>query len=380
MFALIGLLLATLASAQIRRNTLKAEVELTKYWSLSFMIRPHGDKWGWTNILHLSGNGSNTGSGGRIPAVFFHSNSRRLHVCMSCDGDGNTNMCVNPTKALPKNRWTHVKITSWAGKLIVNVQGRGYGLRSSENCEPYEPMKGDTGKLYVSDPWYPAADASVRSVRYSRINAFEIQKGNLINDQLSISTGFTLSFNIQPSRTVPGWSSIIHVTETGTNGGAGGRHPAVFFHDKSTRLFVCAYCQVSLTGHEERCISADYDLPLSKTSSIVIAMKEDSSYEPDTFRKGTSVLSVIISNDEYYKEYKEFCGWPYEPSSSTAEMYYGDPWTSPADARLTNVVYTATNIDAYGRRRVEETVDPTVGVYAEPPMAQNDAELLAPQI
>jgi len=295
---------------------------------------------------------------------------------MSCDGSGDTYKCFTHDKGLPIKKWSTVNIYAWAGELIINVKGSGISERKTESCEAYEPLKGDVGQLHYMLPRAGVTStAIVSSVSYKRLG-FTIEKGNLINSQLRISNGFNLSFNIKPYREVPGWNSIIHVTETGESSGTGARQPAVFFHSRSTRLQVCAYCQDSMTSSKEVCVAADNDLPLGKSSSVVISMKKDPSIVDDRFRKGTAHLTITIRNDEGTEEYSKFCGWPYVPSSSTAEMYYGNPWNSPAEAELTNVVYTATNLEEYGRRRVVSEADRTVvASEAEPSMGEDGAEL-----
>jgi len=360
-------------------------ITLDKYWKLSFKIQPTGRRFSrfWkvpTNIVKVSATGEGLGlvssetSGANIPQVSFQWWNRVVRVCMSCDGSGDTYQCFTHDESLPIKKWSTVSIFAWAGELIIDVRGGGMSQRKTESCEAYEPMKGDVGKLNYKLPW-EGVTSVVTSVSYKRLG-FQIEKGNLINSQLRISNGFNLSFNIKPYREVPGGTSIIHVTETGENSGKGARQPAVFFHSDSTRLLVCAYCQTSMTASKEVCVPADYDLPLGKTSSVVISMKKDPSIVDDRFRKGTAHLTLTIRNDEGNQEKSEFCGWPYEPSSSTAEMYYGNPWNSPAEAELTNVVYTATNLDEYGRRRVVSEADRTVvASEAEPSMGEDGAEL-----
>ena len=62
----------------VSRNTLYQEaITLERSWSFSYDVYPRGTIHGWTNIIRMGTGLGNGGYGGRLPAIFFISDSTR---------------------------------------------------------------------------------------------------------------------------------------------------------------------------------------------------------------------------------------------------------------------------------------------------------------
>merc|ERR1712188_260941 len=84
-------------SIQLQRDQKVFDVEVRGNYEVSFTLNPISVSYGWRNILHITNNvaGGNYGyMGNRIPGVWFHSMTTKLHICTGCDG--NHNFCLNP--------------------------------------------------------------------------------------------------------------------------------------------------------------------------------------------------------------------------------------------------------------------------------------------
>ena len=74
---------------------------------LSFTIRPLGKKRGWQNIIHNTFTNKNCcGAGDRWPAIWFYSNTTRMHIRLG-KASRNWNNGHNPTYQLPLNQYYH---------------------------------------------------------------------------------------------------------------------------------------------------------------------------------------------------------------------------------------------------------------------------------
>merc|ERR1712139_217730 len=93
----------------LRRNTrLSSNFRTASEYDLSFDIKPFRKVRGWANILHFTKRNSNYGRAeDRNPAIWFYSNSYRLHIRQG--RKGHVNDGCDPHKQLTHNRWTRVK-------------------------------------------------------------------------------------------------------------------------------------------------------------------------------------------------------------------------------------------------------------------------------
>ena len=100
--------------------------------------------------------------GDRIPAVFFHPQSKRLHICSAVND--NVNHCFSDTKDLTTRRYTRVRISQLRdrrGQYVYNIYINGVVRHTTVNTRPTTFYN---VKYYLGDPWHPAARARVRNV------------------------------------------------------------------------------------------------------------------------------------------------------------------------------------------------------------------------
>ena len=76
---------------------------LPRGWKLSFELNPVGEVGGFSSIIHATINGNIGAAGERIPAVWFISNTRKMHI--TSDIGDNTNYVYNTNFNLPRDRF-----------------------------------------------------------------------------------------------------------------------------------------------------------------------------------------------------------------------------------------------------------------------------------
>ena len=145
-----------------KKNNLVKTFVIRPNYQLSFDIHPEGTRGGWTNILHSTLSRSNCcGSRDRCPAVWFHSNTFRLHIRTSTNSVGNFGH--DPGTQINRHGSTNVIIRVQGSRLTITYRGStnytwsGYINPSRQSGTTY---------FYVSDPWYTASYCYVRNVRW----------------------------------------------------------------------------------------------------------------------------------------------------------------------------------------------------------------------
>ena len=101
------------------------DVSEFKSWDnfvFSLTIRPLGKKRGWTNIIHNTFTGRNCcRAGDRWPAIWFCSNSTRLHIRIGKAGGSSWNNGINTSYHLPLNKESRVVVDLNNNKLNVKI-------------------------------------------------------------------------------------------------------------------------------------------------------------------------------------------------------------------------------------------------------------------
>jgi len=108
---------------------------------------------GWGNIFHKGAN-----DGQRNPAVWLWPNSLTLYV-RSGNRQGGDNGC-NSGAHVVIGEWTHIAVVH--DGTGIYVYQNGFQICQNPTSGPIE----NTGPLYVSDPWYQAANALVADLRH----------------------------------------------------------------------------------------------------------------------------------------------------------------------------------------------------------------------
>jgi len=132
-------------------------------WFVSFKIQPHSRISGWSSIIHLT-LGHNQGyQGARCPGIFFSPGETELVVITSFNEDGNYFIYV---LQIPLHDMTSVyieqKSISSPGAHALKVYINGTAVVDVIN---YNALAFQNVLVYGSDPWYVAADATIRELR-----------------------------------------------------------------------------------------------------------------------------------------------------------------------------------------------------------------------
>ena len=109
----------------------------------------------WSNIKKY---------GSRIPAVFFQPNSNKLTICSAINGK--KSHCWNSKVDLPTNKFSKIFIKQ---KLVGTKYYYSITVDSKKvfNIENTKPITLYRARVFLSDPWYPAAQAFVKSLKVS---------------------------------------------------------------------------------------------------------------------------------------------------------------------------------------------------------------------
>ena len=163
--------------SKLTKNHLKDVIpSLAPAWHVSFEILPQGVVNGWSNIIHFTTGGNVGKIGQRIPGVWFHTQSTRLHICSAISG--NANRCFD-SKSLKLHEYTKVEIIqnqlrdnryrysiSIAGKRVFTTINTG--ARFFPNVQ-----------VFRSDPWHPASNALIKNFVYGNLE--HSKKNKIIN-------------------------------------------------------------------------------------------------------------------------------------------------------------------------------------------------------
>jgi hypothetical protein len=127
-------------------------------YALSFNITPLGVVSGWSSIIHYSGDGSNQGAKGRMPAIGFTAGSTRLAIRVATTS--NPSELFDSTLALPLNAQTNVRLEAVGKDLMIflNDSFEGFAKLSANRIS-------GNATVYVSSPWNSPAIAKVSGIK-----------------------------------------------------------------------------------------------------------------------------------------------------------------------------------------------------------------------
>ena len=144
----------------------------------------------------------------------------RLHVRSSTttnDHDG-----VDTTASLPIGVVTSVKIETYGRLMRVSFNGTEVARHVFGANRYYGPAQ-----LYVSDNWYPAANAAFGNLRleqldYLFLNGISLREMSHLSElrelqaeyygQVIVPENYTLTFDVKPLGVHSHWGSILHYT------------------------------------------------------------------------------------------------------------------------------------------------------------------------
>mmetsp|Transcript_33877 Transcript_33877/g.71829 ORF Transcript_33877/g.71829 Transcript_33877/m.71829 type:complete len:572 (+) Transcript_33877:337-2052(+) len=148
------------AATVVASNKL-GEIEASKHFEVSFVFNPKGTAPGGPNLFQFTIGGNNAKEGDRLPAVWVHSGSTRLHVRSS--RQGNLNDGCDPEQLPPLNQDTTVLVRVADGEMNVFFNGNNV-CKSTNYANPTvvtQPLL-----VYASNPWHPSAPATIAHLTY----------------------------------------------------------------------------------------------------------------------------------------------------------------------------------------------------------------------
>jgi len=323
---------------QVKRGTFLGKVQGLEEFELDLTITPTSAQKGWRSILHMTDGPHYKNcceEGNRIPALWFHSETTRLHVRMSRAGKGNDG--CDPREELPLGEPTQVKVRV-QGPYLVVFFGTRVVCVSGNYAKKYSP----TSRVAVlgSDSWYEPADATIADVMYYKARPLPVgemigrvpvvlERGQLLG-KITTFEMFKLEFDIKPTGKLDGWSSILHFTKAlhRNHGEEGDRIPGIWFIPKTNRLHV----RVSRVGkHNDGC-DPKPELPQGEVTHVTVKLAGPIL----TVRFGDK---LVCSNNNYKEK---------DPGRTNVIAYSADPFYDAAKAELSNVIYEEGNDYPHG--------------------------------
>lgn len=142
---------------------------------LSFDLLPRGTRTENASVIHFSQGGDHRAEGDSIPAVWFAAKTTKLVVRMDMPGMQDTICTANAELPLGKTS----KITVKLHGLSFTVKARAHWPDCAQEEERLlcarASLKHSTDlpniRVFVSDPWSPAADAWISNLQYKPIES-----------------------------------------------------------------------------------------------------------------------------------------------------------------------------------------------------------------
>uniref|UniRef100_A0A7M5UK69 Cnidarian restricted protein n=1 Tax=Clytia hemisphaerica TaxID=252671 RepID=A0A7M5UK69_9CNID len=136
----------------------------TESYTVSFDIKPLSVQPSWSNILHFT-IGDNRGSfGDRAPAVWFMKNSTVLYICS--DFYSSLNKC-SKSKPLVIGRYHRLIIKQRDVGLRYSIYSAFLDGKHVHHWANFTPRCFRGVKVYMSNPWYKAALATIKNFKYT---------------------------------------------------------------------------------------------------------------------------------------------------------------------------------------------------------------------
>lgn len=224
---------------------------------IGFTITPNeATEEGWSSIIHISASGENCCNyGDRIPGIFFHPGTHRLHIRDGSTDDGNDG--CDPPDELPAGVPTTVKLEIRATSIAIY-----FNDEVQVHCDRGARDTHTSARVWASDPWHAAANAllgnfylvcdsdsstpglqvepdedpvsmcssalappppavlaaeDVRGATYLIRAEQPLSQGNELQ-QVDIPLDYDIGFTLTPTATnVDGWGNIIHISASGEN-------------------------------------------------------------------------------------------------------------------------------------------------------------------
>jgi len=324
--AVAGLQLLGTAMAQsmvLSQQGQKYTTIVPQNFSLSFDLTPTGIVSSSSSIIHYSGDGSNSGPSGRIPAIWFAPGTTKLLVRVATSNDANEGI-TSSVRSLPLKAKTSVRVEA-VGKEVRLFLNNTLDSRVSVSADRLYGK----ATAYVSDPWVTPAKASIASINLSSINSFTSVPVSDVNGPLTsgaafekttVPQNFSLSFDLTPTEIIGSHQSIIQYSGDGSRFS---RMPAIFFLPWTTQLQV--FVATSNDNTNLGIYSSKNALPLNAKTSVRIEAV------------GRDVL--LFLNNSLDSVGTVFA----DRLSGAATVYVSSPWETPAVASIFSINLSSIN-------------------------------------
>ena len=137
-------------------------------YKLEFTIIPTGKAKGWRNIFHNTIDGKDMCDSCRVPGIWFHPDTTRLHIRTGVIGSGNFG--YDPKMELPENQETNVTVQVQNDELKVEFSG---AVTHSATVKIFENRAHGSAKFYASDPFYEPAQCKVKNVKWTNLGGHQ---------------------------------------------------------------------------------------------------------------------------------------------------------------------------------------------------------------
>ena len=163
---------------------------LLRGWTLSMSIKPTGKVSGWSNIFHATIGKNHGRYGDRVPGIWFHSNTNKLHITSAVSGNVNHRF---DKIVLPENKFTKLMVR----QIQKEDDNRYHYQIFVNNKKVYEvvntkPTVFNDVVFYAADNWYKPAKAQLRKVNFVMHKhrgklSFEISSLRIRHSQLELT-------------------------------------------------------------------------------------------------------------------------------------------------------------------------------------------------
>ena len=308
---------------KLRRNKLIGRFGASDNFEISFTLKMSRGLAGWRSVLHVG-----DADRQRHPGVWL--NGDRLSVMIGTTRTWDRYVCTNTRAKWPlikANKETAIKIGAYSdGSKKVLVNGVEVCRHDAKN-EPWRLFANK--KVYAADPWYGQADAVLSDLvmtkwsdgrpAKTRTKSLACSKGEYALHKaircgsLTTFSNYELTFDIKPTKKVPGKSSILHVGR-----GRNYATPEMYFNSNGYQLVTRA-----VRGGSEQTVCSQPVLKQGQWSTVRVAF---------VTVKGTKYAKVYVnselvcrvSNFDYMTVYDE-------------PVFMANPWDKAAGALVRNV-------------------------------------------
>ena len=134
-------------------------------------VTPKGKVNSWTSIFRLKDSAKDKDCcdvGNRIPAVFFHKGSTKLHICSAINGKGND--CYN-SKEIPMNKKTNIvirQVHQYDNKYRFSVLLDGTEQQDSVKINT-QALEYTNVKMFAGDEHYEPANAELDNIQFNNL-------------------------------------------------------------------------------------------------------------------------------------------------------------------------------------------------------------------